>query len=231
MAAKGGIQKRAIPKLLGAWTDKNLASCFFTTTQIRGFSLPELVDCPWYIECRRTYAPAEEEHAKKEATALKVVVEDLSAEEEEEEVAKPSPEKKKKRIQKKQQPEKKIVKATKSSSVRQGVASSARSDGPASGSQGAVVVSPVPPEFFVPSQWQTATSLRSETVGSNVTKLILQYSIRDAIEYMVKTKTQSQQQVQILDFAKKVGTLFNLLFHFLLLSSYIKLFFVSNLLC
>ncbi len=96
LAAKGGIQKRAIPKLLGAWTDKNLPSCFFTTTQIHGFSLSELMNCPSYIECRRTYALVEEQRTKDEAADFKVVVEDLSSEEDEEEVAQETPDSKKK---------------------------------------------------------------------------------------------------------------------------------------
>lgn len=59
-----------MPKFFGAWIDKAMPSCVFTPTQAKVFSLVELQSSPWYLECAKNYAPAEEEDEKKVAVAV-----------------------------------------------------------------------------------------------------------------------------------------------------------------
>lgn len=59
-----------MPKFFGAWLDKSMPSCVFTPTQLRVFKQSELQASPWYVECAKNYAPAEEEDEKNAAIAL-----------------------------------------------------------------------------------------------------------------------------------------------------------------
>ena len=163
----------------------------------------------WYLECQKLYAPAEEQSEK--TSAMKTGVEDLSDDEEEEEVQEQPIDKKTK---KKQAP--KVHPITKK--ARKGKASGATSGHqdevayvqvevvPVASSQGPPILQSSSTVVFAPSQWQTASTLRSITTDVQVTCLILQYSIRDAIEYLVKNNQPSPQQIQILDFVEKVIT-------------------------
>lgn len=58
-----------MPKFFGAWIDKAMPSCVFTATQLKVFNLAELHASPWYIECAKNYALAEEEDEKRGAVS------------------------------------------------------------------------------------------------------------------------------------------------------------------
>jgi hypothetical protein len=70
LVGKHGIEKKAMPKLFGAWIDKSLSTCVFTKVQKQLFTVGELLACPWYLETIRRFAPGEEMD-EQEATASK----------------------------------------------------------------------------------------------------------------------------------------------------------------
>jgi hypothetical protein len=117
-----------MPKLFGAWIDKTLPTCVFTSIQIRAFSVEELIACPWYLECKRSYAPAEEQMEK--AAASKSIVEELSDDEVDQEIEEPPTDgkTKKKPLSKPQPATKKARKGKESgaTSVREGEVAGAK---------------------------------------------------------------------------------------------------------
>lgn len=54
-----------MPKFFGSWIDKAMPSSVFIPTQIKSYTLGELQASPWYLECARNYAPAQEEDEKR----------------------------------------------------------------------------------------------------------------------------------------------------------------------
>ena len=72
-----------MPRVFGAWLDKNLLECMFTGGQKRRFIVEELQACPWYLEHPKKLAPAEEQAEKDIYMGATVAGEEVSEEEEE----------------------------------------------------------------------------------------------------------------------------------------------------
>ena len=60
----GVVVKPQFPIYLTSWVDKTSASCMYSQNQIRIWSAPHLKEGCWYLECRRTICPIEEEDVK-----------------------------------------------------------------------------------------------------------------------------------------------------------------------
>jgi hypothetical protein len=60
----GAVVKPQLPIFLTSWVDKASASCMYTMTQTRIWSVPHLKEGCWYIECGKSTCPVEEEDVK-----------------------------------------------------------------------------------------------------------------------------------------------------------------------
>jgi hypothetical protein len=57
----GIVVKPELPMFLTSWVDRTSAQCMYTMTQTCAWSVPHLQSGCWYIECRKTIFPVEEE--------------------------------------------------------------------------------------------------------------------------------------------------------------------------
>jgi hypothetical protein len=60
----GAVVKPQLPIFLTSWVDKASASCMYTMTQTRTWSVPHLKEGCWYIESGKSTCPVEEEDVK-----------------------------------------------------------------------------------------------------------------------------------------------------------------------
>jgi hypothetical protein len=60
----GIVVKPKLPMFLTSWVDKTFASCMYSMTQTRTWSVPHLKEGCWYIECGKTICQVEEEDVK-----------------------------------------------------------------------------------------------------------------------------------------------------------------------
>ena len=58
------VVKPGLPIFLTSWVDKSSAQCMYTMAHTRVWSISHLKAGCWYIECLKTYCPAEEEVVK-----------------------------------------------------------------------------------------------------------------------------------------------------------------------
>lgn len=212
---KGAIERRSMPKFFGAWIDKAMPSCVFTPTQVKVFKLPELQASPWYIECIKNYAPAEEEDEKLAAIAATAPASEDKVEDDDDdavvEIAEPSSADKKR---------------GKGKAVRSPAAvGSSHKAKPKVGAPATTIVSPmeqqVPPldtatadrshcqpsvtsVTFSPSQLQAQNVLGSRDHGIKSKVLIINDSLISLGERKLSQSTVPAALVDILDFAKKV---------------------------
>jgi hypothetical protein len=87
LVGKQGIDKKAMPKLFGAWIDKSLATCIFTKAQKRSFKTGELQACPWYLEIACKFVLGGEMDEQAAVTSNTPVPEDISLYESEPKIA------------------------------------------------------------------------------------------------------------------------------------------------
>jgi hypothetical protein len=228
LVGKHGIEKKAMPKLFGAWIDKSLSTCVFTKVQKQQFTVGELLACPWYLETIRRFVLGEEmdEHA---ATASKNPMPknlslDVSEPEDPVEVAKPDPPRPKKLCKKK--PKKPDAVDVEVQSA-QDVAPLFQDIAPASidisvalllteslPADASIDVSSVPhcpldfkslfSELFTPSQLYAQNSLRADRHSIQSSVLVIQDSISRMLEHMEIENTKSTDCAQIIEFAQKV---------------------------
>lgn len=219
-----------MPKFFGAWLDKAMDSCVFTATQLCVFKLPELQASPWYLECAKNYAPAEEEDEKQAAIALAAAgstgQEPPEEVEEDAVVEVPNPisaEKKKGK-----------GRSTKSPA---GAGSSKRARGGDEVATGPDLTEQAQtlPDFakadrshyqpsvtsvtFAPSQIQAQSSVGARTHGISTKVLIINDSLISLGEKKLKEGSAPAAWMDILTFAKRVCTQFKLWFSFCYLFS------------
>ena len=79
---KRSLIQRTMPRVFGAWLDKNLSECMFIGGQKHGFTVEKFQACPWYLELPKKLASAEMQVEKDIHTGATLVAEEDSEEEE-----------------------------------------------------------------------------------------------------------------------------------------------------
>lgn len=61
LLSKKAIDRSKLPAFLTTWLDRASPDCMFTATQLKNWTSSHLKACPWYLDCKQGFIPADEE--------------------------------------------------------------------------------------------------------------------------------------------------------------------------